>query len=70
MRLSSLEAAEVTDELLALLAEHPERVCPHLHVSMQSGSDAVLRRMRRRWPAERLIGPPAGRSVPPWTSRP
>jgi threonylcarbamoyladenosine tRNA methylthiotransferase MtaB len=54
VRLSSLEAAEVTDELLSVLGEYPERVCPHLHVSMQSGSDAVLRRMRRQWPAERL----------------
>ncbi|MGD0899862.1 MAG: tRNA (N(6)-L-threonylcarbamoyladenosine(37)-C(2))-methylthiotransferase MtaB [Thermoguttaceae bacterium] len=55
VRLSSLEAAELTDELVAAVAEHPDRVCPHLHVSMQSGSNAVLRRMRRRWPAERLI---------------
>jgi threonylcarbamoyladenosine tRNA methylthiotransferase MtaB len=55
LRLSSLEAAEVTHELIAVLAEHAERVCPHLHVSMQSGSDAVLRRMRRRWPAERFL---------------
>ncbi|MGA2064119.1 MAG: MiaB/RimO family radical SAM methylthiotransferase [Thermoguttaceae bacterium] len=55
VRLSSLEGAEVTDELLSVLGEHPERVCPHLHVPMQSGSDAVLCRMRRQWPAERLI---------------
>ena len=55
MRLSSLEAAEVTPELIAVMADYPERVCPHLHISMQSGSDAVLRRMRRRWPAGRFI---------------
>ncbi len=48
VRISSIEAAELPDELLAVIAEHPDRVCPHLHVSMQSGSDAVLRRMRRR----------------------
>ena len=33
----------------------PERVCPHLHVSMQSGSESVLRRMRRRWGAQRFL---------------
>jgi threonylcarbamoyladenosine tRNA methylthiotransferase MtaB len=49
VRISSIEAAEVPDELIDLIAEHPTRLCPHLHLSMQSGSDPVLRRMRRRW---------------------
>ena len=47
VRLSSIEAAEVTTELLDLMAEHPQRICPHLHIPMQSGSDAILKRMRR-----------------------
>jgi threonylcarbamoyladenosine tRNA methylthiotransferase MtaB len=55
VRLSSIEATEVTRELLEIMAAHPERICPHLHVSMQSGSDAVLRRMRRRWGAQRFL---------------
>jgi threonylcarbamoyladenosine tRNA methylthiotransferase MtaB len=55
IRLSSIEATEVTRELIDVLARWPERVCPHLHVSMQSGSDSVLRRMRRRWGARRFI---------------
>ena len=29
------------------MADHVDKVCPHLHISMQSGSDCVLRRMRR-----------------------
>ena len=37
------------------MAEHPERICPHLHVSLQSGSDGVLRRMQRRWGAQRFV---------------
>ena len=49
IRLSSIEATEVTRELLAVMAEYPERIAPHLHICLQSGSDAVLRRMRRRW---------------------
>ncbi len=49
VRLSSLEAAEVTPDLLGLMAENSDRICPHLHVPLQSGSDGVLQRMRRRW---------------------
>jgi threonylcarbamoyladenosine tRNA methylthiotransferase MtaB len=55
VRISSIEAAEVTRELIAVMAERPERVCPHLHVSMQSGSDAVLTRMRRRWSSRQFV---------------
>jgi threonylcarbamoyladenosine tRNA methylthiotransferase MtaB len=55
LRISSIEAVEVTPQLLAVMADHPDRVCPHLHVSMQSGSDAVLRRMRRRWASGRFL---------------
>ncbi len=55
VRISSIEATEVTHELIDVLSEFPDRVCPHLHISMQSGSDGVLRRMRRRWGSERFI---------------
>jgi threonylcarbamoyladenosine tRNA methylthiotransferase MtaB len=55
VRLSSIEATEITRELIAVMAAFPEKVCPHLHVSLQSGSDAVLRRMRRRWCSKRII---------------
>lgn len=45
-RLGSVEPKEITPRLVGLLAGGG-RVCPHLHVPMQSGSDAVLRKMRR-----------------------
>lgn len=48
VRLSSLEANELTDELVALMAAEP-RFCPHLHLPLQSGDDEVLRAMRRRY---------------------
>jgi threonylcarbamoyladenosine tRNA methylthiotransferase MtaB len=54
VRLSSIEATEVTRELIQVMADHPDKICPHLHICLQSGSDAVLRRMRRRW-ATRMI---------------
>ena len=49
IRVSSLEAVEVSDELIRLFRDHSEIVCPHFHLSMQSGSDEVLRNMKRRW---------------------
>ena len=55
VRISSIEAAEVTPELLSVMAQRGDRICPHLHISMQSGSDAVLRRMQRRWPVRKFL---------------
>ena len=46
LRLSSLEPLEVAPELIALLADQP-RLCPHLHLPLQSGSDRILRAMNR-----------------------
>jgi threonylcarbamoyladenosine tRNA methylthiotransferase MtaB len=47
IRLSSIDPSHV-DEALVRLFEHP-RLCPHLHLPLQSGSDRVLSRMRRRY---------------------
>ncbi len=55
VRLSSLEATEVTRELVQVMADHPDKICPHLHLCLQSGSDAVLRRMQRRWSARMFL---------------
>lgn len=55
VRLSSIESTEVTRELVRVMAEHRDRVCPHLHICMQSGSDAVLRRMKRRAGVRRFL---------------
>jgi threonylcarbamoyladenosine tRNA methylthiotransferase MtaB len=48
-RLSSIEATELDDRLVALLAGAPERLTPHVHAPLQSGSDRVLKRMGRHW---------------------
>jgi threonylcarbamoyladenosine tRNA methylthiotransferase MtaB len=50
LRLSSIEPMDLTDSLLELMAASP-RLARHLHVPLQSGSDAVLRRMRRTYRA-------------------
>nr|WP_158745611.1 MiaB/RimO family radical SAM methylthiotransferase [Acidisphaera sp. L21] len=47
LRLSSLDPATIDAPLWDLLADEP-RLMPHLHLSLQSGSDLVLKRMRRR----------------------
>jgi threonylcarbamoyladenosine tRNA methylthiotransferase MtaB len=48
-RLSSVEATELCDDLLRLMAEQPDRLAPHFHAPLQSGSDRVLKRMGRHW---------------------
>jgi threonylcarbamoyladenosine tRNA methylthiotransferase MtaB len=47
LRLSSIDAAEIDPELMRCLAAEP-RLMPHLHLSLQSGDDMILKRMKRR----------------------
>ncbi len=47
LRLSSIDAAEIDDRLLELIGGEP-RLMPHLHLSLQSGDDLILKRMKRR----------------------
>jgi len=48
LRLSSVEPMDFTDELLEFMAASP-RIAKHVHAPLQSGSDAVLKRMKRRY---------------------
>jgi threonylcarbamoyladenosine tRNA methylthiotransferase MtaB len=54
VRLSSVEVIHVKDSLVAALREEP-RVCPHLHVPLQSGDDAVLAAMGRHYTAAEYL---------------
>lgn len=47
LRLSSVDAVEIDDTLFDLFANEP-RLMPHLHLSLQHGSDMILKRMKRR----------------------
>ena len=47
LRLSSLDAIEMDDQLFELVTPH-ERVAPYLHLSLQHGDDMILKRMKRR----------------------
>ncbi|GAB5349666.1 MiaB/RimO family radical SAM methylthiotransferase [Alteriqipengyuania sp. 357] len=47
LRLSSVDGIEIDEHLFDLIAHEP-RVMPHLHLSLQHGSDLILKRMKRR----------------------
>ena len=56
MRVSSLQPPEIDDRLLELwVAEGEGRLCPHFHVPLQSGSDGILRRMRRTYTSDEFL---------------
>ncbi|HXL61475.1 MAG TPA: tRNA (N6-isopentenyl adenosine(37)-C2)-methylthiotransferase MiaB [Mycobacterium sp.] len=55
VRFTSPHPAEFTDDVIEAMAETPN-VCPALHMPLQSGSDRVLRAMRRSYRAERYLG--------------
>jgi len=48
IRLSSIEPTDVSDPLIEVMATN-RKVCNHLHIPLQSGSDAILSRMNRRY---------------------
>ena len=49
LRLSSIEPEYATQELFDIIAESKGKVCPHLHIPLQSGDDAVLKAMNRQY---------------------
>jgi threonylcarbamoyladenosine tRNA methylthiotransferase MtaB len=48
IRLSSIEANEITDSLIDVIADS-DKICPHFHLPLQSGDDYILKRMNRRY---------------------
>ena len=55
LRLSSVEPMDFSDDLLELMAASP-RIAKHVHAPLQSGSDAVLRRMHRKYRSRHYAG--------------
>ncbi|MGK2881130.1 MAG: tRNA (N6-isopentenyl adenosine(37)-C2)-methylthiotransferase MiaB [Mycobacterium sp.] len=55
LRFTSPHPAEFTDDVIEAMAQTPN-VCPTLHMPLQSGSDRILRAMRRSYRAERYLG--------------
>jgi threonylcarbamoyladenosine tRNA methylthiotransferase MtaB len=54
LRLSSLEPADVTDKLLDVFSKY-RNIMPHLHLPLQSGSEPILKKMRRQYTASEFL---------------
>ncbi|MDY6821778.1 MAG: MiaB/RimO family radical SAM methylthiotransferase, partial [Deferribacterota bacterium] len=54
IRLSSLEVNEIKEELTSLIKEN-NKICPHLHIPLQSGSNRILERMNRKYSSEEFV---------------
>jgi threonylcarbamoyladenosine tRNA methylthiotransferase MtaB len=54
IRISSLDPSQITDELLQLIAAS-NKICPHLHIPLQSGSSRILQRMNRPYSAREYL---------------
>jgi threonylcarbamoyladenosine tRNA methylthiotransferase MtaB len=54
LRLSSLEPADVTDKLLNVFCKY-RNIMPHLHLPLQSGSEQILKKMRRQYTASEFM---------------
>lgn len=53
IRLSSIDPHHISDSLIELWASEP-RICPHMHLSLQSGNTLILKRMKRRYSADHV----------------
>lgn len=54
LRISSIEESEIDEHLLKLIAKE-ERIVPHLHIPLQSGSSSVLKRMKRKYDTDSFL---------------
>lgn len=49
IRVSSIECSQIDDEYISLFHDYPDRLCPHFHIPLQSGSEKILRKMNRKY---------------------
>lgn len=54
LRLSSIDVAEIDDDLFDLMANN-KRLMPHFHISLQAGDDMILKRMKRRHNRKQVV---------------
>ncbi len=55
LRISSIDVTDLDQKLLDLYRTHSDRICPHFHLALQSGSDRVLKLMHRPYTSEQFL---------------
>ncbi|MFA6861505.1 MAG: tRNA (N(6)-L-threonylcarbamoyladenosine(37)-C(2))-methylthiotransferase MtaB [Bacilli bacterium] len=56
IRVSSIEISQIKDDYIKLFKDHPNKLCPHFHIPLQSGSDRILKLMNRKYSLEQYLG--------------
>ena len=56
LRFMTSHPKDVSDRLIEVMAAHPEKIAPHFHLPLQSGSDRILAAMNRRYTVEHYLG--------------
>jgi len=54
IRISSIELNDIDNKLIGLIRENPKKICHHLHIPLQSGSDEILRQMNRKYSSKKF----------------
>lgn len=55
IRVSSIEISQIDDSYINLFKDNPQKLCPHFHIPLQSGSERILKLMNRKYSKEEYL---------------